>query len=182
MVQCATDPEVETNLCCSRCGKPICPKCLVQTPVGARCRDCAQLRRLPIYQVSPTHYLIAIAVALAGAVGGGIIWGFIPLGGLLAIFIALGVGYVLGEAISVSVNRKQGRGLQVIAGISVFLAYVTSRLAPAAISLYNSVGPTGSATPFLGDLFSRVLLASVLDPIGLVIVAFGVIVAVKRLG
>jgi len=28
-----------TQLTCARCGKPICPRCLVQTPVGFMCDD-----------------------------------------------------------------------------------------------------------------------------------------------
>src|SRR5262245_41825997 len=49
VVQCARHPEVETALRCSRCDTPICPRCLIQTPVGARCRDCARLARSPVY-------------------------------------------------------------------------------------------------------------------------------------
>src|SRR3989304_4969303 len=33
-MQCATHPGVETELRCATCGKPICPDCLVGTPVG----------------------------------------------------------------------------------------------------------------------------------------------------
>ncbi|MBL8128361.1 MAG: hypothetical protein JNM64_12030 [Chloroflexia bacterium] len=35
-VPCAEHQEVETRLRCSRCGKPICPRCAVRTPVGMR--------------------------------------------------------------------------------------------------------------------------------------------------
>ncbi len=35
-MKCATHPEVDTNLRCGKCGKPICLRCLVQTPVGDR--------------------------------------------------------------------------------------------------------------------------------------------------
>jgi len=51
-MQCATHPNVETELACSRCGKAICARCLVHTPVGARCRECANVRRIPTYNVS----------------------------------------------------------------------------------------------------------------------------------
>ena len=63
-MKCATHPEVETNLTCGKCGTPICPRCLVQTPVGARCRKCAGLRRLPTYEIAPQQYLKAVGVAL----------------------------------------------------------------------------------------------------------------------
>lgn len=44
-MRCALDPDTETNLTCGKCGQPICPKCLVQTPVGARCPQCAALKQ-----------------------------------------------------------------------------------------------------------------------------------------
>jgi len=59
-MKCATHPQVETNLRCGKCGKLICPKCMIQTPVGARCLDCARLYKLPTYQVSTKYYLRAI--------------------------------------------------------------------------------------------------------------------------
>ena len=68
IVKCATHPNVETELACGRCGKPICPRCLVYTPVGARCRDCAQLRRLPTYQVPASYILRGIGAAGAGTI------------------------------------------------------------------------------------------------------------------
>ena len=64
-MQCATHPSVETELACSRCGKPICPRCLVITPVGARCRECARLRRLPTYRLGTVFILRGLGAALA---------------------------------------------------------------------------------------------------------------------
>jgi rhomboid protease GluP len=37
---CYRHPDRETNLHCSRCGRPICNECAIQTPVGYRCPDC----------------------------------------------------------------------------------------------------------------------------------------------
>ena len=76
-MRCATHPEVETNLRCGKCGKPICPKCLVQTPVGARCSDCARLHKLPTYHVSTQYYLRAMGSGLGMAIACGVAWGII---------------------------------------------------------------------------------------------------------
>ena len=76
-MKCATHPNVETNLSCGKCDRPICPKCLVQTPVGARCRQCARLYKLPTYRVSTIYYLRAGGTALGMAVVCGIIWGLL---------------------------------------------------------------------------------------------------------
>lgn len=127
-MRCPDHPGVETNLACGRCGRPICPQCMVETPVGMRCPTCARKRRLPTYDVSPRHYLIASGVGLAVAAACGIIWAFIPLGGFFSILIALAVGLAIGEAVSRSINRKRGIGLQVIGGAAMVASYAISNL------------------------------------------------------
>ena len=132
-MRCATHPEVETNLRCGKCGKLICPKCLVQTPVGARCPDCAQLYKLPTYRVSTKYYLRAIGAGLGMAIVCGIIWGFIELvipRFSFNLLLAPGVGYVIGEVVGLSVNRKRGVGLAIVAGIAVAISYFITFLFP----------------------------------------------------
>ncbi|MFC1967740.1 B-box zinc finger protein [Chloroflexota bacterium] len=127
--RCAKHPEVETGLKCGKCGQPICPKCMVQTPVGARCTGCARLYKLPTYRVSAIYYLRAAGTALGMAIAGGLAWGivsaFIPFI-YLNIILAGGVGYAIGEVISRAVNRKRGTGLAVIAGLSMALSYLVN--------------------------------------------------------
>lgn len=136
-MRCATDPSVETELTCGRCGKPICPRCLVQTPVGARCRDCAQLRRIPTYEIKPAFLLRSIAAALVvGAAAGGV-WFFVAPPdrrgfAYVSLFVALGIGYAVGEAVSWASNRKRGAALQGIAAFGVVLAYFVRNLVDAA--------------------------------------------------
>ena len=120
-MKCTAHPNVETNLACGKCGTPICPKCLVHTPVCARCRECANLKRLPVFEISPQQYVKAVGLGLALAVAVGIAWGWlqelIPFFGFFGIIVAGGVGYLIGEAISRSINRKRGTLLQVIGGV-----------------------------------------------------------------
>ncbi len=132
-MQCATHPNVETELACGRCGKPICPRCLVYTPVGVRCRDCAQVRRIPTYNVSLAYLLrgIGAAVAMGAAIGG--LWAFLlPQAtrayGFYVLFLALGIGYAIGESVSWATNRKRGPTLQGIAAAGVILAYLVHNL------------------------------------------------------
>jgi len=128
-MRCATHPDVETNLRCGKCGKPICPKCQVQTPVGARCRDCAKLYKLPTFRVSTKHYLRAVGTGLGMAIICGIAWGaiewVIPFFSL-NLLLAPAAGYAIGEVVSLSVNRKRGTGLAVVAGASVVISYIVS--------------------------------------------------------
>ena len=128
-MRCATHPDVETNLRCGKCGKPICPKCMVQPPVGARCPTCARLYKLPTYRVSFRYYLRAIGTALGMAVVCGVVWGVIN--GVVPFFflnllLASGIGYAIGEVVSLSVNRKRGRGLATIAGMALVISYLVS--------------------------------------------------------
>ena len=127
VLHCANHPSVETALRCSRCGKPICVRCVVQTPVGGRCRECANVRRAPIFLVSPGRYARAVAYGLAAAVVGGFIWasmgGFFGLSYLLLVLL----GYVVGEAVSRGASGRVSRGLMVVAGACTVLAAVLGR-------------------------------------------------------
>ncbi len=162
-MRCATHPEVETTLRCSKCGKPICPKCMVQTPVGARCPDCARLRKLPTFRINTKYLLIAAATGLGVAMAYGFIWALIS--SLLDFFylnllLAAGSGYAIGEVISLSVNRKRGLKLAIIAGFAVTVSYLVSIFSP------------------WGATFVFTVLRLVLD---LVAIAIGIYVAFTRL-
>jgi len=129
-MRCATHPDIETNLRCGKCNKPICPKCMVQTPVGARCRECARLRRIPTYNITPTQYAKAVIVALALGVATGVGWGRLKswLSFLyLEFLVALIIGYAIGELVSLSINKRRGTKLQIVAGLAVVLSYIASR-------------------------------------------------------
>ena len=127
MTPCATHPNVSTNLKCSKCGKPICPKCLVQTPVGARCRNCAKFSVPPTFRIPGNYYLRAIGSAMGMAAVIGLAWGFVsnylPYF-FINLLIAAGFGFAIGEVTSLAVNRKRGLWLAVIGGIAVALSYV----------------------------------------------------------
>ncbi len=44
--RCYRHPNVETAVHCTRCGRPICPDCMIPAPVGHQCPDCvAEARR-----------------------------------------------------------------------------------------------------------------------------------------
>lgn len=128
-MKCAAHPDVETSLRCGKCGKPICPRCMVQTPVGARCRDCARLYKLPTYRISAVYYLRAIGTALGIAIVTGLIWGvinnFVPFF-YLNLLLAAGTGYAIGEVTGLSVNRKRSPWLAAVGGIAVAVSYVVN--------------------------------------------------------
>ncbi|MGH2963102.1 MAG: rhomboid family intramembrane serine protease [Solirubrobacterales bacterium] len=76
---CYRHPNRETNVSCSRCGRPICPECMYDSPVGMRCPECAgertRARTLPIRRSDTpyaTYALIAInVIVFIAEIGGG---------------------------------------------------------------------------------------------------------------
>ena len=129
--RCATHPEVETYLRCGRCGTPICPRCLIQTPVGARCKACARLRRSPIYEVSPRFLVRGGLAALLGAFAGSMLLLFLFGGrfglGLFSLLIGALFGYVVSELVSRAVNRKRGATLGWLTVGALVLGYGAAR-------------------------------------------------------
>ncbi len=132
-MRCTYHPDVETNLRCGKCEKPICPKCMVETPVGARCPDCAHLNKLPTYRVSRRYYLMAAGAAVGMAIVCGLAWGAIEWAVprfSLNLLLAPAAGYVIGEVVSRSVNRKRGKGLAIVGGMAVALSYAITLFFP----------------------------------------------------
>jgi len=132
IVYCQRHPEVETALECGRCATPICPRCLIHTPGGIRCPDCAKLRRLPMYELAPLGFVKAIA---AGAVLAGV-FGFLgalllPIGAfrgfflILALFVGSGAGALVAEALTRATNGKRGPVMQGIAVGTLAAALIT---------------------------------------------------------
>ena len=126
-MQCATHPGTETELSCSRCEKAICPRCMVQTPVGGRCRECAQVRRSPTYGMAGALYARASGAALLAGCAVGIAWWWFNPYPLIYVFfgvlLGLILGYAIGEAVALATNRRAGPPLQAIAVSGVILAY-----------------------------------------------------------
>ena len=152
-MQCATHPNVETELTCNKCEKPICPRCMVQTPVGMRCRDCARLRRPPMYEVSAPSIAKGAGTALLVGVVIGVIWGIVLPAGLrlgffgifIALFIGTPIGYFFANVLDRVTNRKRGPVMQGIAIGGLVLAYL----------VHAAVGGFVA-----GDLFGLVLTAA----------------------
>ena len=129
---CATHKDIETALKCSRCGKAICPYCMIQTPVGARCRICANLQKLPVATISLRRFIFTLLTTILLSAVIGTLWGyFLPAIRsilFLPMLVPLGVGYVIGETISVISNRKRTKLLAWMAGIATISTFIISSL------------------------------------------------------
>ena len=74
--RCYRHPDVETGVHCTRCGRPICPECMIPAPVGHQCPECVrearQEFRRPARRVAPgatrgvslTNVLLAVLVGV----------------------------------------------------------------------------------------------------------------------
>lgn len=176
-LHCPRHPKTVTNLRCGKCETLICPQCLVHTPVGARCPDCAQLKSLPQFQVQPTVYAKSLGAAFGAALLLGTVWGFVPFGGFFTFILSMIVGSLISTAINEVSNRRQTTRLKVIAGGAVVLAYLVSRMAP----ILFHFGLAAVFSPFLGVALTAAV-SSLGNPITLLAVAVGAAVAVTRIG
>jgi hypothetical protein len=107
-MRCVNHPDTETYLRCSKCGRPICTRCIVQTPVGYRCRDCVGAQQQVFYaDFRPVHYLIAAAVALPLSLVAG--WLVPALGWLYAVVFGPLTGILIADAARWAIQRRRGK-------------------------------------------------------------------------
>lgn len=81
--RCYRHPEVETGVHCTRCGRPICPDCMIPAPVGHQCPDCVAEARHE-YRKGPGRR-VAAANIRRGATATSILLGLIGAAYLLEI-------------------------------------------------------------------------------------------------
>lgn len=128
-LQCHWHPAVATRLWCSQCRRAICTDCMVQVPVGIRCRECGRAQPLPTFDVRPPNYIRAFATAIGVTIAGVILWvmldAFIGEAGgsiWLGMLMPVAIGYVAGVLISRAVNLKRGIILTFVAGATVVIS------------------------------------------------------------
>ncbi len=117
---------METALRCSRCESPICPRCLVQSPVGARCKDCARVLRSPIYKLNSSQMVRGILAAVVGGVIMGLIWYFVLLPfsyGFLSIFVGAGLAWVFTKLMNFATGLKRGPTVVALASAGIVIAW-----------------------------------------------------------
>jgi hypothetical protein len=123
--RCTYHPNVRTRLRCSKCEKPICPRCYVDTPVGFRCPDCAGARGLPTYEASASIMVTSVVVGAVVAAAVGVLWGYFPS---WQFYLALLLGFGVAESMSWAANYKRGPELQIAAIACVLLGLAISRV------------------------------------------------------
>lgn len=123
-LRCVNHPDRETYLRCGKCDDPICPKCTVPTPVGSRCRRCAQLRRLPQYEVTPR---LAAPALLAGLAVSAVAWYLLSFIPFFRIFASVFVGLAVGEAVARAARRRVHTVLAAGAVVDILLGWILAQ-------------------------------------------------------
>ncbi len=143
---CRTHPTVRTNLRCYSCGKLICNRCAKHTPVGWRCNTCIYEAQEVFFNAEPVHYLLAFMVSGFLALIGSFI---VPLIGYFTIFLAAGVGTLIGRVAFRLAGRRRGRYLP----HTIAAAVVIGGLIPTLVVLLISALATGLSgdAGFLGS-------------------------------
>lgn len=135
MPECSFHPGVETGVRCTECGRYICPKDMVPTPVGYKCPVCAKPARSQYQVVKPVQLLRASIVGGLVGVFGGIALALVPILGIFS-------GFIWGIATAEASRRASGGHREWAVGIVAVAAIVlgglggmvlTGRLNPLAI-------------------------------------------------
>jgi len=130
---CQVHPTVETTLHCNRCGRPMCMKCAVHTPVGYRCQECVRGQQNVFFNAKSSDPVLQIAVSIGlGAVGSALI-GLLPFGFLFGIILGIMLGGAAGGFIADTahrvVSKRRGRyshmyvGAGIVAGALLTLLF-----------------------------------------------------------
>ncbi len=101
---CYNHPDRETGLRCSRCERPICPSCAVQTPTGYRCKECVK-KGQKVFNTArwsdyPLAMIIAAVLAFIGSVAASML-------GFWTIFVAPVAGVIIAEAVRMVIGKRR---------------------------------------------------------------------------
>lgn len=149
---CYRHPDRETWLRCGRCDQPICTKCSVMGPVGARCRVCGLRPNDGLGKFTPRQLVLGTAVTL----GAGLILGYI---GAQLGWLSIVGGFFLGGFTAEAFNRVVGYKRGPVMLSMLFGGIIVGTLVGAAISLVMLFGsvPNEAAEPLTGLLLQSYL-------------------------
>ncbi len=106
---CAVHTDVEASLRCIRCNRYMCMKCVVHTPVGYVCRECAHQHDNRFFDATSTDGLLIFATC-AGLTGiGAALIAAINLPLFFLLFLGFPIGGAIGEAALRVTKRRRSR-------------------------------------------------------------------------
>ena len=124
VTHCPAHPMVETQMRCNRCGRLICLKCAVQTPVGYRCKQCVTAQQAVYFNAKPgdnllvglLSFVVALSVTPFVALLGDLFW----IGGIyVALFAGPGAGALLTQLVRLVVQRRRSRIMATVVTVGI---------------------------------------------------------------
>ena len=114
---------------CGKCERPICTRCLVNSPAGTRCRECSALRSSHLYKFSPLLLLLEAVIATAAGVLGYFLQDQIGFFFFFIFFLAPMYGCAVAELILKIIGRKHGTMVELVGTA----AFVVGGVAPSLV-------------------------------------------------
>lgn len=130
---------------------------MVQTPVGVRCKPCAQLRRLPQFDVGPRLLLTSTAAGIATSA---LLWFFVSFIPFLGFFLGILVGAGVGEVMSRLARRRVTRTLEAGAVLSVVAGMAAVYTLRHALDTGTFLSSVADSPSFLIGLLFPAIIAS----------------------
>ena len=115
---CAVHTTVESTLRCNKCGRYMCARCAVRTPVGYRCKQCVHQQQDIYFNAGQRDYIISAAVSFVLSVGLSFV-AFRLDSLFINIFLGLIGGGVIGEMTHRAVGKRRGRYIWLAATLGV---------------------------------------------------------------
>jgi hypothetical protein len=157
---CAVHPTIETTLRCNKCGRYMCARCSVLTPVGYRCKQCVHQQQDVYFTATQRDYAVAAAVAFVLSVPVSFVLPKLFLFGV--IIFSIPAGGLIAELAYRATGRRRGRYIwvAVTAGIvagAVLATFPIIREISEIIALSDELGDEmrGAAT---GIVFQQLLV------------------------
>jgi hypothetical protein len=128
VLYCANHPNVETLLRCNRCGKPICTRCAVQTPVGYRCKQCLGQQQAVFYTGGARDYVIGGLIALILGGLAGLVMFLLRGAWFFGLILGPTIGIGVAEVVRWAVRRRRSRYLWLAVDGGILLGAVPGLL------------------------------------------------------
>ncbi len=137
VLHCANHPKTVTTLRCNKCGRPMCSRCVIYTPVGYRCKECVRDAEATFFNATALDYLLAVLVTFPLS----IVVGFLADRlGFFVIFLAAAAGTGLGAIAFRLASRRRGRYLPAAVPATVALGGLIGGLLPNLLGLLSGGG------------------------------------------
>ncbi len=159
----------DSRITCIDCGGIICSKCLVECPVGFRCKSCGKTKN-PLTEVGP--WLVAKTLAVCAAIGCGAGWvlTFISVPFFTCV-IAYFLGILIGRQLAKVIDYKMGRniGTTIVFGVLIGMCLSPMGFLPFAMVeiLYTSVAEMGKGLTIFDALTA--IVGALFTPVGFIV-------------